>query len=130
MIFKNYSESAALQAQKIKDEFDGNFSLTFINPESETFAKKVAEYLNSTLDESVHPQYLVIIDNGITPSVEYNEFTDEIRKNHPSTDIIIAIPVIPESEKATLSQNCDTLLYLHADPYFFSVDQFYEEAKF
>lgn len=130
MIFKNYSETATLLAQKIKDEFNDNFSLTFINPESEEFANKIGSILNTNLNELINPQNLIIIDNGLTPSVEYNEFTDQIRKKHPTTNLIIAIPIIPESEKEILSENCDTLLYLHSDPYFFSVDQFYEEAKF
>jgi len=130
MIFKNYSESAALLAQKIKENFGNNFSLTFINSESEAFAKKVAENLGVDLIESINPQNLIIVDNGSTVAVEYNEFTDEIRKTHPTTNIIIAIPIIPESEKETLSQNCDTLLYLHTDPYFFSLDQFYKQHSF
>jgi len=130
MIFKNYSESASLLAQKIKENFDKNFSLTFISQESADYAKKVAEYLNSDLNESLDPQNLIIIDDGSTLATEYNEYTDEIRKKHPTTNIIIAIPVIPESEKETLSENCDTLLYLHADPYFFSLNQFYITRSF
>jgi predicted phosphoribosyltransferase len=130
MIFKNYSESATLLAQKIKDNFDSNFSLTFISQESAVFAKKVSEILNTTLTDSIHPQNLIIIDNGSTLAIEYNEFTDRIRKTHPQTNIIIAIPIIPESEKSILSQNCDTLLYLHSDPYFFSLDQFYEKNSY
>jgi predicted phosphoribosyltransferase len=130
MIFKNYSESATLLAQKIKENFDSNFSLTFISQESATFAKKISEILNTTLTDSIHPKNLIIIDNGSTLAVEYNEFTDTIRKTHPQTNIVIAIPIIPESEKSILSQNCDTLLYLHSDPYFFSLDQFYENNSF
>ncbi|HBP50934.1 MAG: hypothetical protein US68_C0005G0053 [Candidatus Shapirobacteria bacterium GW2011_GWE1_38_10] len=130
MIFKNYSESAALLAQKIKENFGTDFTLTFINQESEAFAKKIADTLNTNLSGSINPHNLIIIDNGSTLAVEYNEFTDKIRKTHPGTNITLAIPIIPESEKALLSENCDTLLYLHSDPYFFSLDQFYEEASF
>ena len=129
MIFKNYSETASLLAQKIKENFD-DFSLTFINQESEPFAKKVAEILGTNLNDSTTPKNLIIIDNGATLAEEYNEFTDEIKKTHPTTNIIVAIPIIPESEKEILEKICDTLLYLHADPYFFSLDQFYEEPSF
>ena len=127
MIFKNYSESAQLLAQKITENFDHNFTLTFISPESEAYAQKIASLLKTKLTNSINPKNLIIIDNGSTSSTEYNEFTDEIRKTHPTTNIVIAIPIIPESEKTILSQNCDILLYLHSDPYFFSVNQFYEE---
>lgn len=130
MIFKNYSESASLLAQKIKENFDHSFSLTFISSESKDYAQKVAEFLNVDLNDSIKPQQLIIVDNGSTLAEEYNEYTDNIRKKHPTTNITLAIPVIPESEKETLAKNCDTLLYLHSDPYFFSVDQFYIDHSF
>ena len=140
MIYKNYSETAQLLAQKIKEFMEEvethdraslpKYSLTFINQESGPFAQKIAEILGTDLNDSTTPKNLIIIDNGATLAQEYNEFTDEIKKTHPSTNIIIAIPIIPESEKEILEKNCDTLLYLHADPYFFSLDQFYEEHSF
>jgi predicted phosphoribosyltransferase len=132
MIYKNYSETASLLAQKIKENFadKNSYSVTFINQESEDFAKKICEYLQTDLIENIHPKNLIIVDNGSTLADEYNEFTDEIRKTHPTTKIILAIPIIPESEVEKLSKNCDTLLYLHSDPYFFSLNQFYEEPNF
>lgn len=130
MIFKNYFESASLLAQKIKENFNENFSLTFVSSESKDYAQKVADILKSTLNDSINPHQLIIIDNGSTLAEEYNEFTDEIRKKHPTINITLAIPIIPESEKETLNKICDTLLYLHSDPYFFSVDQFYIDHSF
>ncbi len=129
MIFKNYSESAKLLAQKIQDDYQ-QYSLTFINSESADYAQKVAEFLHTNLNESLPPKNLIIIDNGSTLAEEYTQFTNEIRKAYPTTNIIVAIPIIPESELAILSQNCDTLLYLHSDPFFFSLDQFYEQHSF
>ncbi|MEK7527867.1 MAG: hypothetical protein AAB574_02530 [Patescibacteria group bacterium] len=132
MIFKSYSEAASLLAQKIHQENFSDISLVYINPESKTFAELVANQLNLSLILLSDPQYLILntkylilIDIGSTNSVEYNEFTDKIRKTYPSTKIILAIPVIPESEKTTLESVCDTLIYLHSDPYFFSLSQFF-----
>lgn len=130
MIYKNYSETALLLAQKITENFKNNFSLTFISSESKDFAQKVADNLGVKLVDTINPQNLIIVDNGSTLAVEYDEFTDEIRKKHPTTKIIIAVPIIPESEINILSKNCDTLLYLHADPFFFSLEQFYQEHNF
>lgn len=132
MIYKNYSETAQLLSQKIQENFEdkNSYTITFINQESADFAKKICEFLQTDLTESVHPKNLIIVDNGSTLADEYNEFTDEIRKTHPTTKIILAIPIVPESEVEKLSENCDTLLYLHSDPYFFSLNQFYEEPKF
>lgn len=132
MIYKNYSETALLLAQKIKENFNNknDYTLTFINQESAEFAKKVSEILLTDLTELINPKNLIIIDNGTTLADEYDEFTNEIRKTHPNTKIILAIPIVPESEVEILSKNCDTLLYLHSDPYFFSLDQFYEEHSF
>jgi len=128
MIFKNYLEAANLLAAKIKEEGITNPIFTYISPESKNFASLVSPSLISFSDfKPTNPTTLVILDNGSTNAVEYNEFTDRIRKKYPTTNIIIAIPVIPESEKNTLESVCDTLIYLHSDPYFFSVDQFFEK---
>ncbi|KKR67336.1 MAG: hypothetical protein UU09_C0032G0018 [Microgenomates group bacterium GW2011_GWA2_40_6] len=126
MIFKSYSEAADLLANKIKEEGITAPVFTYINPDAKTFALLVSpnlvDFSNLNLTS---PSTLVIVDNGSTNSIEYNEFTDIIRKNYPTTKIVLAIPVIPESEKATLESVCDTLIYLHADPYFFSLSQFF-----
>jgi len=130
MIFKNYSESAKLLADKIKEEGIVNPIFTFINPEAENYCKLISPNL---IEFSVIRNLkfvirnLIILDDGSTNSSEYNEFTDQIRKKYPETFIIIAIPVIPESEKSVLESAGDSLIYLHADPLFFSVNQFYQE---
>jgi len=126
MIFKSYSEAASLLAQKIKEEGITNPIFTYINPDAKSFALLVSPNLIDFPNlDLTSPSTLVIIDNGSTNSVEYNEFTDKTRKNYPTTKIVLAIPVIPESEKATLVSVCDTLIYLHSDPYFFSINQFF-----
>lgn len=131
MIFKNRADSANLLAQKIKEEIGADFTLVYINPDSKDYSQLLA----TNLSVSAYPfsnnlnfsHNLLITDDGSTNAQEYNEFTDKIRKSFPQTKIIIAIPVIPESEKSILESNCDTLIYLHADPYFFSINQFYQE---
>jgi hypothetical protein len=128
MIFKNYSESAQLLADKIKEEGIKNPVFTFINPDAESYCQLVSPIIIPF--DKLHlpsPSTLVILDNGSTNAVEYNEFTDRIRKKYSETYIIIAVPVIPESEKSTLESACDSLIYLHADPLFFSINQFYQE---
>lgn len=127
MIFKNYSESANLLAQKIAEEGLANPIFTYINPDARNYCLLISPILVEFQRLSFTiPSTLVILDNGSTNSVEYNEFTDRIRNKFPSTKIIIAIPVIPESEKAMLESVCDTLIYLHAEPLFFSINQFYQ----
>ena len=134
MVFKNRAESAQLLSQRIREEVGADFTLTYISPDSQAFAQFVAQNLNSKLTFFPNSRFanslirkFIIIDDGSTSSQEYNEFTDKIRRASPQTKIIVAIPVIPESEKSQLEANCDTLLYLHADPYFFSINQFYED---
>ncbi len=75
------------------------------------------------------PLLFILVDDGNTNSVEYNEFTDKIRSLYQLAKIIIAIPVIPSSETQALEASCDTLIYLHADPYYFSVNQFYQNPS-
>jgi hypothetical protein len=129
MIFKSYSESAQLLAARIAEEGIANPIFTFINPDAANYCHLVSPQavIFDQLQLSPSPSTLVILDDGSTPAAEYNEFTDRIRKNYPETYIVIAIPVIPESEKTTLESAGDSLLYLHADPLFFSINQFYQE---
>ena len=134
MNFKNFSESATLLAQKIKEEELSSYSLFFINYESEEFANLVAQELNQTTSLLEDPntlntnnKYLIIIDRGDTLAQEYNEFTDILRQKFPSQQIVIAIPTIPSAEEGILKDVADILIYLHSEPNFFSINQFYQE---
>ena len=128
MIFKNYSESAKLLSDKITEEGIVNPIFTFINPDAENYCKLISpSAIPFNLLNLPSPSTLIILDDGSTNSSEYIEFTNQIRKKYPETFIVIAIPVIPESDKNLLESACDSLLFLHADPLFFSVNQFYQE---
>jgi predicted phosphoribosyltransferase len=141
MIFKDQNETARLIADKIKDELSltkENSILGYINPDSKNFCKTITNHLK--LQSHYLPQifskkstadirYFLIIDNGDTRGQEYNEFTDLIHKTFPSCQIIIATPVIPQSEENILKDCSDRLLFLHIEPLFFSMSQFYETQK-
>lgn len=134
MIFKNRSDSALLLAAKIKLENLSDFLLTYINSDTESFCQIVADHLQAKLHylppiiaTFKPPKNLFILDDGSTSSQEYNEYTDKIRKIAPQTQIIFAIPFIPQSEESSFKSNCDSLLTLHVEPLFFSVDQFYQD---
>lgn len=136
MIFKNQQESANLLAQKIKEEVGNdlkNYLFTYIDLEDKNYCELITQelnqelkYLPDLLSKTLNIKNLIILDSGNTNGQEYNEFTDQIRKKYPEIKIIIAVPVIPESEEKLLQSNCDSLIYLHADPLFFSTHQFYE----
>jgi len=128
MTFKNYSESAKLLADKIKEEGIANPIFTFINPDAASYCRLVTFNPIAYADLQLPtPANLVILDDGNTRASEFAPFTDRIRKIYPETNIIIAVPVIPESDIESLKSACDSLIYLHVDPYFFSVNQFYQQ---
>lgn len=133
MIFKNPAESASLLAQKIQSEQLQNPMLVYIDRDDQAYCRLVAQNLNLPL--SYLPDLIsnlpatpniIILDSGQTSAQEYNEFTDIIRKKLSTTQITLAIPVIPTAEETTLKSLCDRLLTLHIEPLFFSIDQFYE----
>jgi len=130
MIFKNEQESAKLLVAKIKEEFpDISYLLTYIDQDSSVFANTIgkASYLPDTLSQiPATVSHLIITDRGNTRASEYVEFVDQLRKQHPQLFLIIAIPVIPQSEEKILQENCNSLLTLFIEPYFFSIDQFYQ----
>lgn len=136
IIFKNPSESASLLAQKIIEEGIAKSSiLTYIDSDNKDYCQLIANYLSLELmylPELIKNKYsftlqnLIIADSGQTRGQEYNEFTDLIRKNHPLVKIYLAIPIIPLSDEKFLKQTSDSLITLHVEPLFFSVDQFYE----
>lgn len=138
MIFQNPTESAKLLAQKIiEEEIDLSKSLlVYIDPDDKQYCQIIANELKTKLNflpnllldtkyQILNTKYLIILDSGNTRGSEYNEFTDQIRKNFPTLEIVLAIPVIAQSEEETLKSNCDELLTLFVEPYFFSLDQFY-----
>jgi len=134
MIFKNFSESAQLLAQKIKDEEFTSSALFYLNFESKDFAALVAKDLNQPISLLEDPnllttdsKYLIIIDRGDTLAEEYNEFTDILHQKFPNKEVVLAIPVIPTAEEDTLKKAADILLCLHSEPNFFSINQFYQE---
>lgn len=136
MIFKNQSESASLLAQKINDEGIAQSSLiTYIDLDDKNYCQQIANNLSLKLEylpDLIRDKFtftlpnLIIADSGQTRGQEYNEFTDLIRKISPTIRIYLAIPVIPLSEEEVLKQACDSLITLHVEPLFFSLDQFYE----
>ena len=140
MIFKNFSESANLLAQKLKEEGIAESSiLTYIDQDDKDYCQLIADNLSLSLlylPDLIKNKYvfplpnLIIADSGQTRGQEYNEFTDLIRKISPQTKIYLAIPVIPLSEEDFLKQTADSLITLHVEPLFFSVSQFYTETTY
>ncbi|MFA5828231.1 MAG: hypothetical protein WC841_02635 [Candidatus Shapirobacteria bacterium] len=136
MIFKNPSQSASLLAQKIIEEGIAQSSLiTYIDSDDKNYCQQIADNLSLKLEylpNLIRDKFtfalpnLIIADSGQTRGQEYNEFTDLIRKIYPTIRIYLAIPVIPLSEEEVLKQACDSLITLHVEPLFFSLDQFYE----
>jgi len=136
MIFKNFSESAVLLAQKIKEEgIDHSSVITYIDQDDKDYCQLIADNLSLDLmylPDLINKNYtftlpnLIIADSGQTRGQEYNEFIDLLRKTSPKTKIYLAIPIIPASEEEILKQTCDSLITLHVEPLFFSVSQFYK----
>lgn len=137
MIFQNPTESAKLLAQKIIEEgIDIQKSLlVYIDPEDKKYCQIIADELKTNLyflpdlfqnkDQLTNTKNIIILDSGNTRGVEYNEFTDKLRKDFPTLEIILAIPIIAQSEEEILKSNCDQLLTLGVEPLFFSINQFY-----
>lgn len=123
-IFKNYSESAKSLLDLITAEQITNPIFTYINPDAENFCRLITPNLVPFFD--LQPSVsIIILDDGSTRASEFVEYTDQIKKKFPQSQIIIATPVIPASEEKIFQANCDRLLTLHIEPLFFSLDQFY-----
>ncbi|MFA6250562.1 MAG: hypothetical protein WC686_03610 [Candidatus Shapirobacteria bacterium] len=136
MVFKNQAESASLLSARIQAEIPSEYLLCYINPEAQGYADLIAKQLETQafdLSKSIGhlPQAnaILIIDTGDTRAAEYSEYSDLIRRTFPETKIIIAVPVVPQSEEATFKTNCDSLLTLHVEPLFFSMSQFYPQTQ-
>lgn len=129
-IFKNYSDSAQRLTDKIAEEGIATPIFTYINPEAKGFCQLISPGSTYFFDLRLSgPTTLVFLDDGSTRASEFVEYTDQIRQKHPQIQIIIAIPVIPQSEEEIFKANCDCLLTLHIEPLFFSINQFYQENQ-
>ena len=95
MIFKNFSESAQLLAQKIKaEEIATSSIITYIDSDDKDYCQLIANNLSLDLlylPDLIKNNYsftlpnLIIADSGQTRGQEYNEFTDLLRKISPKT---------------------------------------------
>lgn len=135
MLFKNIADAASQLASRIQDENLTDFTVTYINPDSKPFADLVSSQLHKKDSLLLHinslliiNSSLVIIDDGSTPETEFDEFSNRIRQLHPTTRIILAVPIILESKIDSLKKACDSLIYLTAEPIFFSLKQFYSDT--
>lgn len=127
-IFKNFSDSTSQLLTRIQEETSGPV-FTYINPEAKNYCSLISsDLIDINNYSSIAPTTLVILDDGSTRVSEYIEYTDRIRNLFPTTKIIIAVPVIPESEKTQFESICDTLMYLHSEPLFFEINQFYQSS--
>ncbi|MBP9817872.1 hypothetical protein KBC75_03945 [Candidatus Shapirobacteria bacterium] len=135
MLFKNIADSASQLALRIQSENLAHLDLMYISPDAKEFADLVSQNLHqkdSLLLNIEHlalsTEHLVIVDDGSTPSNEFDEFTVRLRKLYPQVKTVLAIPIIPEAEVKNLEICCDSLIYLSAEPLFFSLKQFYSDT--
>lgn len=129
MIFKNYSEAAELLRRKILEEGIEQPVFTLISSQARDFCLLVDSQLTdfAQLDLAT-TKTLVILDDGSTPAFEYNEYTDRVRQASPTTKIVIATPIVLESDIPIFGSFCDSFLYLTSAPAIFSVNQFYQDT--
>lgn len=133
MIFKNYSNSAQILAQKILDNFPGATIIVCLNsshPHLNQYRQKLSNFLDEQRKTPVDSNLLIISDPGLSQSADFEKPILALRKLYPRLKIVVAIPVIAESQKAHLQSLCDSLIYLHSEALFFSLNQFYEQANF
>jgi predicted phosphoribosyltransferase len=133
MIFKNYSDSAQILAKKILDNFPGATIVVCLNSSHshlDQYRQKLSDFLNKQRQTPVDSNLLIISDPGLSQSADFEKPILALRKLYPRLKIIVAIPVIAESQKTHLQSLCDSLIYLHSETLFFSLNQFYEQANF
>lgn len=133
MIFKNYSESASTLAKKILDSFPGANTVVCLDsshPHLDQYRQKLSDFLKEHRQSSSDSNLLIISDPGLNQFTHFEKPILELRKLYPRLKIVIALPVVSESQKAQFQSLCDSLIYLHSEPLFFSPNQFYEQQNF
>ena len=137
MQFKDQNESAHLLTDRIKQENLSDIFLTYINPDAKEYCQLISANLNTTLTlletsissrSDINPNHILILDDGSTRVGEYQEFVDYLRKHYPKTNLIIAVPFIPQSEEDQFHQMSDSLITLYVETLFFSISQFYSQS--
>lgn len=135
MIFQNLSHSAQLLAEKINSEKLSDITLAYISPDALSFCQLVATNLRlpltnlpQNINTLIPPSNLIIVDDGSTPASEFNEYTDRLKKAHPDLNLIIASPIVLETDIPLLQSVSDSLLYLTSSSYLFSLQQFYADT--
>jgi predicted phosphoribosyltransferase len=139
MLFSSPQQSSQLLAQKLGEEFTSTSLLVFINSDAQKYCQLIAQNLSqplSYLPDLLTPNTpslilkhtsITILDDGSTPASEFTEFVTWLRQHHSSVNLAIATPVCSKSDEVIFQQLFDVFLCLHADPLFFSLNQFYQE---
>ncbi len=134
MIFTSRQEAAQKLISKLESSGLKDAEFFHLTPESETMAQFVAGHFQKktrllsaliTKKEDV-PKKIVIIDDGGVDAEEINEYTDILRKKNKKTNIALAIAVIAAQEQKRFEEFTDQLIYLHSEPLFFNINQFYQ----
>lgn len=137
-IFKNSSDAALALSKLILAENLSDPVFTFISPDAQNFCQLIVQQLHTSLVNfsdiflkftTSNFRSLIILDDASTRATEFIEFTDLARQKFPQSQIIVAIPFVPQSEESVFKNNSDRLLTLHVEPLFFSPGQFYQQAN-
>jgi predicted phosphoribosyltransferase len=134
MIFKSRQEAAQKIIKKLAESNSKDGSFFYLTPDSQNMTDFVSHHFKkeSTAlfdllgsDQKI-PDQIIIIDDGGVDAEEINEYTDLLRQKNKKVKITLAIAVIAEPELKKFEQLVDQFIYLHADPLFFNINQFYQ----
>jgi putative phosphoribosyl transferase len=123
------SESGAVVLNRFAEEIDGVTPEYVAEERKAQFAElsRRRELFRSVrLPAAIAGRSVIVTDDGLATGSTMLAALQVIRAASAS-EIIVALPVLPQDRVAQIEQRCDELVYLTAPPYFRAVGQFYAE---
>jgi predicted phosphoribosyltransferase len=88
--------------------------------------RRTAIYRRQDKRYSINGKHAILIDDGIATGATIIASARWVRKNSPSSAVVVAVPVAPPQSIELLEQEVNSVIALYAPADFGAVGQFYE----
>ena len=100
-----------------------------IEHQIEEIKRRTTTYRDQGKSYNINGKRTILVDDGIATGATIIASARWLRKNSPSSTIVVAVPVAPPQSIEVLEQEADSVVVLYSPTDFGAVGQFYEKFE-